>query len=82
MSEHLEEDPEQSSRLDASMKTSRFAFSNHPQGAQGARSCASMSLLPAAQQSAGEHLVSFKPCKSSPWFQWGFLLALKISSAK
>lgn len=59
------------------MKTSRFAFSNYPQGARGAGSCASMSRLPAAQQSAGEHLVSFKPCKSSPCFQWGFLRALK-----
>lgn len=39
-----------------------------------------MSLLPAAQQSTGEHLFSFKPCKSSPWFQWGFLHALKYGA--
>lgn len=58
MSKHLEEAPEQTSRLDALMKTSRFAFPNYPPAAGGAGSCASRAAA-AALQSAGEHLLSF-----------------------
>lgn len=75
MSKHLEEAPEQTSRLDALMKTSRYAFSNHPPEQEGPGP-AHPELPPAAPRSANEHLLSFN-ARSWQQFQQGFLRASK-----